>query len=106
MSSVEFTDFCNKNEIVESKFVDFVGHKNTYTVYGSLFNTDKGLVFQLSKHVEINKDKKSPKRASQEIFSHKFVDDTIYSSFDTINYKEYCDRWGTNFNNLKITINN
>ena len=101
----ELNHFLYENDIPmdECKFIGFVGHKEVYTVYGSLFETPKGLLLQQQKHVEINKGKPSTKIASAEICKHKFVGSDIYNSFKIIDLKEHSDRWGTDFNNLIVS---
>lgn len=92
-ASLQLSEYMFENNIINKEFKGYVGHKENYLVYGWLFQTDKGLLLQLCKHVEINANKPAPKVASEEISKFKFVDETIWDSFSIIEYKEYCDRW-------------
>jgi len=73
-------------------FLYFIGHKENKSVYGALFKTEKGLLFQRHKWIEINKNKSVPKFCSQIDYVHKIVNETIYNSFEIISNEEYCNR--------------
>lgn len=84
------------------KFITYVGHKTNYEVYGGVFESDRGLVLQIDKHIEINKNKPPSKIASEEVSVLKLTNESVWDSFKAIDYNEYCNRWGVQFAGLKV----
>lgn len=102
LASLHLSDFMFENKVINEEFIGYVGHKEKYEVYGGLFRTNKGLLLQINKHVEINANKPSPKIASEEISKFKFVDETIWDSFKLISWDEHCGRWMVSYKNVKV----
>jgi hypothetical protein len=89
MASVKLNEWLAQNEIAECDFVSFVVNKSNESVYGAVFNTDKGLLFQQHKWRAVNKDKPLPRVSAEMQYSHKLVSDYIFISFRRIEPIEY-----------------
>lgn len=91
--------FCFENNISDWKYLDYVGHKMYYDVFGSLYKIKTGYIF--SQHVWsiINKDKPIPKPVVGEIFKYKIVDETFFDSFKFLTHREFHDRDNLQFIN-------
>lgn len=80
------------NNIENLDFLCFIGHKENDTIYGSLFNTNNGLVFFRHKWVEINKNKQSPKIYAEMQYTPKAVSSDIWKSFVELDNEDYLQR--------------
>jgi hypothetical protein len=92
MASVKLNDWLYQNEISTCNFIAFIGHKENESVYGILFQTDKGLLFQRHKWAEVNKNKPTPRVCAEMQYSCKLVTDEIWNSFKKLDNAEYMGR--------------
>lgn len=92
-ASIELNEWFFQQEVKESEFLGFVGHREKSLVYGGLFQTEKGLVFQQHKWSEVNKNKPKPKVCAETKYSAKFVSDEIWNSFKKLTNPEYLSRY-------------
>ena len=89
MASVKLNEWLAANEIGTCDFVSFVVNKANESVYGAVFNTDKGLLFQQHKWRAVNKDKSLPRVCTEMQYSHKLVSEYIWASFKAVGTDEY-----------------
>ena len=92
IASIRLDDWLRENEITTCNFIGFVGHKENESVYGGLFETSKGLLFQRHKGGEVNKNKPLPRVCSEIQYSCKLVTDEIWNSFEKLDNAEYISR--------------
>lgn len=93
---IEFNAVIKANEALqgasEINFLHYVGHKKEYSVYGSLFKTNEGLLFIRHKWTEINKNKPKPKVSAEMQYTAKKVTEDIYNSFEILDNPSYLGR--------------
>lgn len=96
--SIQLTTFVFEENIKGNNLeikdnLGFLGHKENKSVYGSLFMTNKGLLFTQHKWVKTN-NKTVPSVYAKEKSFFKFVEENIFNSFEYISIEEHSDRWG------------
>lgn len=91
-ASIQLNRFLIDNEITEISFIGYVGHRENKIVYGGLFWTHRGLLLQLHKWKEINKNKTAPKVCAEIQYTCKFTTAEIFESFKIIDDEEYRKR--------------
>lgn len=99
--SLELNIWLYKNNITNCKFIGLYGHKDNMSIYGGLFQTNEGLLFQKHKWIEINKNKLTPKVCARTIYSHKLVNKDIFDIFKELNNLEYSDRYAIDMQSIK-----
>lgn len=92
MASIKLNEWLFENKITTCNFICFVGHKENESIYGGLFETNNGLLFQRHKWTEINKNKSVPKVCAEMQYSCKLVTDDIWNSFKKLDNAEYRGR--------------
>lgn len=92
-ASVHLGDWMVQNNIRKYKYISFIGHNTNTTVYGGLFDTDKGLLFHRHKWSEVNTNKSVPKACAQVQYSCKLVSEDIWNSFKELSDPEYLSRY-------------
>lgn len=91
-ASIKLDEWLFKNEVSECVFVSLIGHVSNDSVYGSLFKTEKGFLFQRHKWIEVNKGKTPPRVCAEMQYTCKFVTDDVFQSFKRLNNMEYMFR--------------
>ena len=93
IGGIDLNTFKDLNDIKDVEMIGPIGHKQNPSIYGVLFKTDKGLLFQKHKWGHVNKSKKLPKVCAETIYSYKFVTEDIYDSFKILETPEYTRRY-------------
>lgn len=105
IAGIKLNEYLTENNISECKFISHIGHKDNESVYGSLFETEKGLLFVRTKYTEVNKTKSVPKVCGELQYSFKLVGEEIFNSFimfDKIGYiKREAIDWTTEGRGIK-----
>lgn len=93
MAGLRLNDWALQNGVSNLEFKSFIGHKDNRSVYGAIFNSDKGLLFQRHKWEEVNKNVPPPRVCAEVKYSHKLVGEDIWNSFKELTHEEFLDRW-------------
>jgi hypothetical protein len=99
-ASLKVDEWMAKNGVSNCEFISFIGHVENQSVYGALFKTENGLLFQRHKWIEINKSMSPPKICAEVQYTFKYVNEDLWNSFKKLTQSEYMGRDAIDMNSI------